>query len=910
MRVKKRNGTLQEVSFDKITNRLRKLCEMEPKLHKIDPSEIAQKVTERVYDGVTTTELDELSAEQCTQRGTENVQYNVLASRIIISNNHKTTSPSFSETVQILFDNIDVEGNPASLVSENTYKFVMKNKDKLNNYIKYERDYDFDYFGFKTLEKAYLLKIKGKIIERIQDLIMRVSIGIHPDNLKKCLETYDLISQKYFTHATPTLFHSGTRRQQLLSCFLIGVDDSITGMYKALADCAQISKWAGGIGLHIHDIRGDRAHIRSTNGISSGIIPMMKVFNETACHVNQSGRRNGSFAMYLDLHHPDILAFLEAKKNHGDEKYRARDLFYAVWISDLFMKRVKKNEDWSLFCPDKCKGLSELYGEEFERKYIEYESNPGNIVETLPASKIWKEILTSQMETGTPYICYKDAANLKSNQKNLGTIKSSNLCTEIIEYSDHKEYACCTLASINLSAFVEPFDFNTIENIQIYTKKDCEFCHYSKKYMESYNLEYKEIPKESFSKEEEEKFLEELSSKKAEEKDKITYPIILINNKYIGGFNELFKLFKPSYNFKKLAEITHVVTNNLNNVIDINFYPVVETEISNTKHRPLGIGVQGLADVYAKFKYSFDSKEASELNEKMFAVIYHAALEKSIEISKKREKDMIELKKLINSQNIEIPIYYSENFKSNDEKLNKLYHKLRVLRSEIDRESYLGSYSSFIGSPANNGELQFDLWKQEPLSGKLGKYNLNWKKIKDNIQKYGMRNSLLLAPMPTASTSQILGNNECIEPFTSNIYSRSTLAGTFLVINKYLQDDLTRLGIWSDGVKDSIILNNGSVKKLNSLPDVIRNTYKIAWDLSMKSLIDQAADRGKYVCQSQSLNLWLQDPTFGKLSSMHYYSWKKGLKTGIYYLRRRAVTQAQSFSIDPEKEKECLMCSS
>ena len=909
MRVKKRDGNFQEVSFDKVINRLKSLCEMKPELHYIEVTEIAQKVCSRIYDGVSTKELDELAAEQCTQKSVDHIEYSKLASRIIISNNHKTTSPSFSETLYILYNNKDVHGKPYPLISEEVYNFVMENKVKFNNYIDYSRDYNFDYFGFKTLEKAYLMKVNKVIIERVQHLIMRVSIGIHSDSVKDALETYDLISSKYFTHATPTLFHSGTPRPQLLSCFLLGVEDSVGGMYKAIADCAQISKWAGGIGLHIHDIRGDNARIRSTNGHSNGIVPMLRVYNEVARHINQSGKRNGSFAVYLEPHHPDIMAFLEAKKNHGDENARARDLFYAIWISDLFMKRVKTKSLWTLMCPDKCKGLSDLCGEEFEKKYIEYESDPDNHVKQIPAQQIWKEILVSQMETGTPYLCYKDASNLKSNQQNIGTIKSSNLCTEIIEYSDHKEYACCTLSSIALPSFITPFDANSIKSVKVYSKTECTNCTYSKNYLKSFGIDYEEINLDNKSKRD--SFFGKLNRDIDDDDDLITtVPQIYINDKHIGGFNELYKHFKPKFDFKKLHEVTKVVTRNLDKIININFYPVKETRVSNHRHRPLGIGVQGLADVFAMFKYAFDSKEASQLNKEIFATIYHASCEKSMELAKERSVNMCEFKNRVTEINV-LPEFYDKNLELPNLKTNSLYHKLQPTRSEVNRDSHLGSYSTFINSPIHKGQFQFDLWKTEPVK-KVGDLDFNWDKLRSEINEYGVRNSLLLAPMPTASTSQIMGYNECIEPFTSNIYSRGTLAGQFLVINKYLQDDLIRLKLWNSDLKDSIILDNGSVSKMTGIPTIIKSTYKIAWDLSMKSLIDQAADRGAYVCQSQSLNLWIQNPDVSKLSSMHFYSWKKGLKTGIYYLRRRAVTKAQTFSIEVQnqpKEEECLMCS-
>ena len=908
MNVTKRNGSQEQVSFDKVTNRLKILCEMKPKLTNVNYIDISQKVVSRIYDGVHTYELDDLAAQLSAQMGIDHMEYTQLASRIAISNNQKRTSPSFSETITILFNNIDSNGSNCSLISEEVYHFVIANKSKINDTIDYTRDFNFDYFALKTLEKAYLMKVNGVIVERIQDMLMRVSIGLHCGNLKDALETYDLISDKYFTHATPTLFHSGTPKPQLLSCFLLEVPDSVEGMYDALKNCALISKWAGGIGCHIHSVRGKNSIIRSTNGKSNGLIPLMRVFNDTARHINQSGRRNGSFAMYLEPWHPDIMEFLECKKNHGDENARARDLFYAIWMPDLFMERLKNNENWSLLCPDKCKYLPESYGADFKKLYEKYEENPDNIIKSIPTQKIWKEILAAQMETGTPYICYKDACNIKSNQKNLGTIKSSNLCTEIMEYSNTEEYACCTLASIGLPQFVIPFDFSKIKEVIIYSKTGCEYCKYAKKYLESYGICYEEISVDG--KNIRDKFFEKLNNSYTEDSGIVnktynTVPQIYINNDHIGGFNELFTYFKPRFNFKKLVSVTKRITENLNKVIDLNFYPVIETKRSNLRHRPLGIGIQGLADVYAMFKYSFDSDEAKELNKQIFATIYYSSCKTSMELSKNRIDKMKDLKKQLRNCN-DIPELYDQNAIKTI-RGEKLYHELKASLVEIKKDTYLGSYSSFEGSPMSKGKFQFDLWNESPINN-VDDLLLDWKSLRRDIMIYGMRNSLFLAPMPTASTSQILGNNECIEPFTSNIYSRSTLAGEFLIVNKYLQDNLTRLGIWNRQLKDKIILNSGSIQNMIEIPEKIRDIYRISWDLSMKALIDQAADRGIYVCQSQSLNLWVKDPTYSKLSSMHMYSWKKGLKTGIYYLRRRAVVQAQTFSIDPENE-ECLMCS-
>lgn len=907
MRVLKRNGQYETVSFDKVTKRIATLCQMSPQLTDIDPEMVAQKVGMQIYDGVNTSKLDELAAEICTQLSVKQLSYGLLASRLIISNNHKLTNGIFSDTLEYVASN-----NP-NLVDPKILQFVSIHKEEINNHIDYTRDYIFDYFGFKTLERAYLLKSNGKVVERIQHMFMRVALGLHCGNLHRTLETYDLMSQKYFIHATPTLFHAGTKHPQLLSCFLLGIEDSIHGIYKAIADCAQISKWAGGIGVHIHDVRGDNALIRSTNGRSTGIMPMLKVFNDVARHVNQSGKRNGSFAMYLEPHHIDIMAFLEAKKNHGDENARARDLFFAVWLSDLFMERVKNKQMWSLMDPDVCKGLSEVYGDKYKELYETYEKDKSKVIKQLPAFDIWKEIVKSQMETGTPYICYKDASNKKSNQKHYGTIKSSNLCTEIIEYSDHKEYACCTLASIALPSYIQEFDYSTIKSVDIYTKTDCKYCVYSKNLLKSKGLTYTEHNLDNDIDRGE--FFKELNKKSGaidcdgdeckiilKNKRFTSVPQIFINGEHVGGFPELYKYFKPKFNYKKLYEVTKVITRNLNKVIDLNFYPVPETRVSNFRHRPIGIGVQGLADVYARFHSSFDSVDAADLNKKIFATIYYASCEASNELAQ------------------EFAQHIRDNMtKSVDERDPMILPEDIEMFNNNDR--YLGSYHTFKGSPISHGQFQFDLWNVNPLQS-ADDLVFNWDGLRDSIMEKGMRNSLLLAPMPTASTSQILGNNECIEPFTSNIYSRGTLAGQFVVLNKYLMNDLQSIDLWDDDLKDNIILNNGSIQGMTGIPEVIRNTYKVAWDLSMKALIDQAADRGIYICQSQSLNLWLSDPDINKLTSMHFYAWQKGLKTGIYYLRRRAVSKAQTFSIDASKtvastsnknnnnESDCLMCSS
>ena len=801
--VTKRNGEMEETSFEKIQKRIKTLSTNGRTLN-INPTKISQKICGEIYNKIPTNKIDELAAEICASLSTEHPDYTELASRIEISNLHKNTSPSYSETTRMLFEN-----GKAPLISKELYSFVEKNKTKLNSYIKYKRDNLIDFFGLKTLQKSYLFKINGKIIERPQHLFMRVALGIHGDNLKDALKTYDLMSEKYFIHATPTLFNSGTARPQLSSCFLLAMrDDSIDGIFSSLRDCALISKWAGGIGIHIHNIRGRKSAIKGTNGTSNGIVPMLRVFNNTARYVDQGGgKRQGSFAIYIEPWHCDIMSFLLLRKNHGNEEERCRDLFYGLWVPDLFMERVKAQGKWSLFCPDECPGLSDCYGEEFEKLYTKYESE-GKYKEQINANDLWYKIVESQIETGTPYICYKDACNNKSNQKNLGTIKSSNLCTEIIEYSSPDEFAVCNLASVGLSKYV--------------------------------NTEKKE------------------------------------------------------FDFDKLYKNVKVITKNLNKIIDINYYPLEETERSNRRHRPIGIGVQGLADVFAMLKLPFSSAEALELNERIFEMIYYSALETSMELSKKREVGMKQLVQLKNKDTLTV-----------DEAslMESLKKELNPLDRELNRDKYLGSYSSFEGSPASNGVFQFDLWGEQPSEDMLPK----WNKLKKDVQKYGTRNSLLLAPMPTASSSQILGNNEAFEAFTTNIGVRKTLAGEFVVLNKHLIYDLIELNLWNTELKNKIIENDGSIQNIDGIPDDIKEIYKTVWEIGNKTLIDMSAGRGKYICQSQSLNLFMAEPDFRKITSMHFYSWKKGLKTGMYYLRTKAVSHAQKFTIEPKKK--VLACS-
>jgi ribonucleotide reductase alpha subunit len=804
MRVIKRNGDFEDLSFDKILNRIRKLGQ-EAGIN-INYQSLVMKVIEQLYDNMPTSKIDELTAEQCAVMSTNHIDYANLAGRIVISNHQKNTNSHFSNVMEELYNFINTQGENKPLISDLLWDFTNKYKDELNNTIVYDRDYLIDYFGFKTLERAYLFRLGNKVIERPQHMWLRVAIAMHGDikdplnALKLIKETYDLMSQKYFTHATPTLFNAGTPRPQMSSCYLIAMeDDSIDGIFNTLKDCAHISKWAGGIGLHIHDIRAKGTHILGTNGTSNGIVPMLRVFNNTARYVDQGGnKRNGSFAIYIEPWHADIEDFLEMKKNHGDEELKARDLFYALWVSDLFMERVKNNYKWSLMCPNECPGLSDVYGDKFVELYEKYESE-GKFKKSVNARDLWFKILDAQMETGTPYLLYKDAANEKSNQKNLGTIKSSNLCTEIIQYSNNKETAVCNLASIGLPTFVDP----------------------------------------------------------------------------------LTKIF----DYDKLHEVTKIITNNLNRVIDINFYPTENTRRSNLKHRPIGIGIQGLADTFVLMDMSFHSEEAKEVNKLIFETIYHASLEKSNEIVMERIRQV-----------------------KKEESIENIFNEFEINLYKNSKPHYC-AYSSFEGSPASQGILQFDMWGVTPTD------RYNWSLLKDNITTYGLRNSLLVAPMPTASTSQILGFNECFEPFTSNLYSRRTLAGEFVVINKYLMKELIDLGHWNEKIKNNIIANKGSIQHLTILSEHIRNKYKIVWEIPMKHVIDMASDRGAFICQSQSLNLWVEDPTYNTLTSMHFYSWKKGLKTGIYYLRRKAKHQAQQFTIEPEQTNEeegeeiCEMCS-
>jgi ribonucleoside-diphosphate reductase alpha chain len=751
MYVVKRDGRKESVQFDKITARIKKLCYGLNIL--VDPIKVAMKVIEGVYDGVNTTELDNLAAETAATMTTTHPDYALLASRIAVSNLHKNTTKSFSQTISDLFHYLDpVTGQKAALIADDVYEIIQQNSELLNSTLIYDRDFNYDFFGFKTLERSYLLKLDGKVAERPQHLLMRVSIGIHKTDLESAIKTYHMMSEGWFTHATPTLFNSGTPKPQMSSCFLLQMkEDSISGIYDTLKNCAQISQSAGGIGISIHKIRAKGSYIKGTNGTSNGIVPMLRVFNDTARYVDQGGgKRKGSFAVYIEPWHADIEDFLDLKKNHGKEEQRARDLFYALWIPDLFMKRVEDDGEWTLMCPNECPGLADTYGEAFEKLYTQYEED-GKGKKTVRAQDLWNRIVESQIETGTPYMLYKDAANSKSNQKNLGTIQSSNLCTEIIEYTAPDEVAVCNLASIALPKFVTNGQFD----------------------------------------------------------------------------------------HQQLFEVTYQVTMNLNRIIDVNYYPIPEARKSNLRHRPIGIGVQGLADAFIMLRMPFDSDSAKSLNRDIFETIYYAALTASKDLAIKE-----------------------------------------------------GPYETFPGSPASQGIFQFDMWGIQPGN------RWEWDTLRSEVIKHGIRNSLLLAPMPTASTAQILGNNECFEPYTSNIYTRRVLSGEFVIVNKHLLNDLNRLGIWNEEIKSKIIAANGSIQNIPEIPDSLKILYRTAWEISQRAVIDMAADRGAFIDQSQSLNIFMANPDFQKITSMHFYGWKKGLKTGMYYMRTKAAADAIKFTVD------------
>jgi len=777
MRVVKRNGEYEVIAFDKILARIRNVGQ-QAGISAVNYTALAMKVIDQLHDGIPTTKIDELTAEQCATMATQHPDYGTLAAYIIVSNHHKTTPPTFYDAMRQLYEFVDVRGKPSPLIGDEFWSVVCTHHNELEAMIDVSRDFLIDYFGFKTLERSYLMRTNGKTVERPQYMWLRVSIGIHGSDLCKVRTTYDLMSQKYFTHATPTLFNAGTPRPQLSSCYLIAMEsDSIDGIFNTLKECANISKHAGGIGVHVHNIRAAGSHIRGTNGVSNGMVPMLRVFNNTARYIDQGGKRNGTIAVYLEPWHADIAHFLEMKMNHGDEDAKGRDLFYAMWVPDLFMNRVKTNAEWSLFCPDECPGLSDVYGDEFDQLYVRYETE-GRQRGKVKARDLWFRILDSQMETGTPYLCYKDAVNRKTNQKNLGIIRSSNLCSEIMEYSDDKETAVCNLASIALNRFIPGGDKRPPHP----------------------------QPQE-------------------------------------GGVRGT--VGSLVFDFEKLHEVTRIVTENLNRVIDVNYYPTPKTRVSNLAHRPIGIGIQGLADTFMLLDLAFSSDEARTLNRRIFETMYHAALTASCDLAEQH-----------------------------------------------------GPYSTFAGSPASQGILQYDMWGVEPEAGRY-----DWISLKNRIVKHGLRNSLLLAPMPTASTSQILGNTECFEPISSNIYTRRTMAGEFILVNRHLIADLQAVGLWNEGVKNNIVANKGSVQHIVGLSEHLKRKYCTVWEIPMKHVIDMAADRGAFICQSQSMNLWMEDPNYAALTSMHFYAWTKGLKTGMYYLRRKARHQPQQFTIEPESKK-------
>ena len=841
MYVIKRNGKLEEVQFDQITERIKKYS----KQLNINYIKISQKVCARVRNNITTKELDELTCQIAMSLSLEHYDYIKLASRLFVSNLHKETSCWFSDTIKKLYNNVDVHNNKYPLVSNELYNIVMRHKNELNYMIVHERDYDLDYFGLMTLQRAYLIKyntiengkLKTQIGERPQYMFLRVAIGIHGDNLTAIKETYDGLSQKYFIHATPTLFNAGTPRSQMSSCFLLmNNDDSVAGIYKTITDCAKISKFAGGIGVALHNVRSDKSYIRGTNGQSSGILPLLRVLNATARYINQAGKRLGSFAIYLSPWHNDIFDFLEARRNQGSDTERARDLFYGLWISDLFMKRVEQDQKWTLMCPDQCKGLYNVYGNEFEKLYISYEKQ-GKGRKTIKARKIWNEIINSQIETGQPYMLYKDHVNRKSNQKNIGVIKSSNLCCEIVEYTDSKETAVCNLASIGLPAYVK-FKRLECKNITIYGLKNCTGCELSKALLKELDYEFTYTDKYNFS-----KITRKYKSN--------FFPLIVIDDKYIGGYKQLLNKLRPTFNHKKLYKYVRIATKNLNKVIDRNFYPLPETKTSNLKHRPIGIGVQGLADVFLKMRYPFDSEDAQQLNKEIFETIYYAALVESNDLAIKQKP-----------------------------------------------------YETFKGSPLSKGLFQFDLWNKYGNSDFKTTKRWDWGTLRKNIIKHGVRNSLLIAPMPTASTSQILGNVECFEPYTSNMFTRRTLAGEYVVINKHLIKHMIALGIWNEQMKQKLLFYNGSVQYIKELPQTSRNLYKTSWEIKQKVILDMAIDRAHYICQSQSLNIYCENPTYTKLTKIHFYGWKHGLKTGSYYIRSRPASSFQKFTIDPNLEEK------
>ena len=1013
MYVIKRDGVKEEMSFDKISKRLRKLSNG----LKLNVMELTQLIITQLFNLIPSSKIDELAADTCAARISNHPDYGTLASRIIISNHHKNTSPSFSETIQALWNNTDICNKHCPVINEKLYKMTMEYKEKINSTIDYSKDYNLDYFGFKTLERAYLLKANNQTVERYQHLLMRVALGIHKNDIREALRSYKMMAEGYFTHATPTMFNVGTQHEQAFSCFLMQVqNDSIRGIYKTLTDCALISKWAGGIGLAVHKIRAKGSEIRGTQGISNGIVPMLQNFNATARYVDQGGgKRNGSFAIYIEPWHADIMDFLMLRRNTGSESERARDLFYALWVPDLFMKRVESNGDWTLMCPDECPGLHECYGEEFDTLYEKYECE-GRGRRTIKAQDIWKVVLESQIENGMPYIGYKDAVNRKSNQKNLGTIQSSNLCHEICEYTSPDEIAVCCLVSVALPKFLEPSPFTNYvthnpNTLTIYGKSGCKLCTLAKNMLTNNSIRYKYVNLDSKTDDERETILSrlaELGAKTIPTKpdtsiltdnkmqcdgntcqlvntqcSRIMLPVITSDNPIpltsstknnnntnntnnitfnddnydgdyyynvsdsiiynnnnnnnnnnsnyathgnddnnttipntidtnadtnadtntvnvmtetlVGGIKELEQLLLPIYNYDKLRDVTKMTVRNLNKLIDYNYYPVPETETSNRRHRPIGIGIQGLADVFSMLKLPFDSNEAVDINAKIAEYMYLGACEASMELARKRKAPVQQyrrlLKRHLNTHNKSDPLTEEETTT-----MNQLQEQYFIYPDEVDKlpMSLAGAYSSFVGSPSYDGKLQFDLWDKNPSSDLAEE----WDKLKVNIAKHGLRNSLLMARMPTASTAQILGNNACMEPYLNNVFARKTLAGNFTIINKHLIKDLLELDLWNNNIKNRILLDNGSIQDITEIPLYIRQIYKTVWEIKQKWIVDHSTAAAPFICQTQSMNLFVNDPTFSTLNKMQFYVWRQGLKTGVYYTRTRAKTSGQKFAVD------------
>jgi ribonucleoside-diphosphate reductase subunit M1 len=899
MLVKKRNNKTEPIYFDKITQRIRKLINNN-EIKYLDPILIAKKVIEKIYSEITTEELDIISADICVNLSTTHPSYANLGGKILVSNLHKKTTNNFVSKIQLLETN--------NIINKDFLNYVIKNEEKLNSIIDYNNDYIYDYFGFKTLEKSYLLKINNNIIERPQDMLLRVAITLQYGNLDLIEETYKNMSLGYYIHASPTLFNAGTNNQQLSSCFLLGIEDSLTDITKTWNSCAQISKGAGGIGIHVNNIRSKHSKIKGTGGLSNGLVPFLQIFNYIARWVDQGGRRPGSIAVYIEPYHPDIFDFLDLRKNFGAETERARDLFQSLWIPDLFMKLIQEDQDWYLMSADECPGLSDVYGDEFETLYWKY-VNEKKYRKVVKARKLWMTILETQIETGIPYIGFKDHINKKCNQKNLGTIKSSNLCHEITEFSNSDEYAVCNLASLGLKTFIIPFENNINNEWIIYTKDKCKYCTYTKNYLNNNNIIYTEI---NYTNE------TNIELKTLLNKTNITYPQIFIKNNdilnNIGGWDNFYKYTSCTFDYNKLYDIAYLATINLDKVIDINYYPIPQAKYSNIKNRPIGLGIQGLADVLVLLRIPFDSEESVEFNKKIMEVIYLASITASNDIAKNRYEKIKQLIIFIkiNFKENDIPEYYDKSYILSNIYYNDLYHELKFNKCELlnTDKTFIGGYSTFENSPFSEGKFQFDLWDVNPTNEK-------WNILRQDVIKYGTRNSLLTALMPTASTSQILGNNECFEFFTNNIYTRKTHAGDFIIVNKYLIKDLLSINMWSHEIKDKIINNNGSIQQIDEIPSELKILYKTIWEIKQIWVLKNALARSPYVDQAQSMNIFMAKPDFQRLHSSHFKAWELGLKTGMYYLRTRPSVNAIKFTIDPNLEninndsceKSCESCS-